>query len=248
MAFFRRLYRIILLVAWFVFIALLSIPQQFKGWEGRIKLSHLARLWARGIARITNLRIKVHGDVHGVQSGLVVSNHLGYIDVITHGTVYPSRFTSTTEIDRWPILGNFIALSQPIMVDRTSKAMSRKALRDFAKTMTRGMYLVVYPEGTSTDGKNGILPFKSTSFEAAVVGNQPVLPVLTRYGDLPGDATACWYGDMTLLPHLWQVLGFPSIEAELHFLPPIFPEGRSRKEMATYVHDTMEREYHRLFS
>jgi 1-acyl-sn-glycerol-3-phosphate acyltransferase len=109
--------------------------------------------------------------------------------------------------------------------------------------MKRGMYLIVYPEGTSTDGKSGILPFKSTSFEAALVGNSPIIPVITRYNEVPGRPTVCWYGDMTLLPHVWQILRFPSIEAEVRFLDPIMPEGRPRKELASFVHDVMVREY-----
>jgi hypothetical protein len=70
-----------------------------------------------------------------------------------------------------------------------------------------------------------------------------VLPVITRYRQAPGEPTICWYGDMTLLPHVWQVLAFPSIEAEVRFLEPIFPDGRSRKELASFVHESMSREY-----
>ena len=108
------------------------------------------------------------------------------------------------------------------------------------------MYLIVYPEGTSTDGKSGIRPFKSTSFEAAMAGRVPVLPVLTRYREVPGRPTVCWYGDMTLLPHVWQVLGFPSIDVELKFLPPIIPDRAHRKELASSVHRIMSAEYEKM--
>ncbi len=248
MAFFRRLYRIAALALWTSVLTAFTIPYRFGGWKGRRKISRIVHLWAKGVARILNLRIKTYGNIHDLPAGLVVSNHLSYIDVIVHGTVFPVRFTSTTEIAKWPVLGKIVDVSYPVLVNRESRPASRKASRDFAKTMKRGMSLIVYPEGTSTDGKNGILPFKSTSFEAAAAGNLPVLPVLTRYREPPGRPTVCWFGDMTLLPHMWQVLGFPSIDAELHILPPVSPEGRSRKELASCVYELMDREYRRIIA
>ncbi|MFH1877806.1 MAG: lysophospholipid acyltransferase family protein [Candidatus Omnitrophota bacterium] len=246
MVYLRCLYRITALALWLVFACLISVPYQFSGWEGNRKISRIVRLWARGVARILNLKIKKYGEMPSLQRGLVVSNHLGYIDIITHGTLFPSRFTSTTVIARWPVIGWIISLTRPVWVDRGYKPASKKASRDFIKTMRRGMCLIVYPEGTSTDGKGGILDFKSTAFEAAVSGNMPVLPVLTLYKEKPGEKTVCWYGDMTLFPHIWEVLKRPSIEAELYFLDAIFPEGRSRKELASFVHGRMSEEYEKL--
>ena len=246
MAFLRRLYRIIAIVVWFFVVSSMSIPYQFRGWRGRKKISRLSRLWIRGVARIINLRVHTHGNAREAEGGLVVSNHLGYIDILVHGMVFPLRFTSTTEIAKWPVLGPVIALTHPIWVNRESPSASKKAKRDFTKTMKKGLYLIVYPEGTSTDGKDGILPFKSTSFEAAVHGDMPVIPILTRYREVSGRTTVCWDGDMTLMPHMWEILGYPSIDAELYFLPPIYPEGRDRKELASYVRSVMDREYRRI--
>jgi lyso-ornithine lipid O-acyltransferase len=249
MAFFLRVYRITALIAWSFIAAVLSIPAQAQsGWKGIREVNRFAHLWNKGVARIINLRVSVSGDMPAVPGGLVVSNHTGYIDIITHGSVLPVRYTPKTDIARWPILGWYLGLSRPIWIDRGSKQASKKALRDFAKTMKKGMYLIVYPEGTSTDGKSGILPFKSTSFEAAITRDTPILPVITRYKEPSGRPTVCWFGDMTLLPHAWRVLGFPSIEAEMHFLKPIVPDGRPRKELASYVHGLMVREYKKIYA
>jgi 1-acyl-sn-glycerol-3-phosphate acyltransferase len=239
-----RAYRITALITWSIIIAVLSIPYRFiSGWRGVKKIGHYTYLWNKGIAKIINLRVKVSGAIPDVPGGLVVSNHLSYLDIITHGSVLPLRHTPKSDIAKWPILGWYIGLSRPVWIDRQSRQASKKALRDFAKTMKRGMYLIVYPEGTSTDGKSGILPFKSTSFEAAITGNAPIIPVITRYNEIPGRPTVCWYGDMTLIPHVWQVLRFPSIEAQVRFLDPIKPDGRPRKELASIVRDAMMREY-----
>ncbi len=246
MVLFRRVYKIIALFIWLGVVIILSIPHHFTGWRGRRKIVALQMLWMRGSVKIIGLRLHLHGEIPSISSGLVVSNHLGYIDILVHGSIFPLRFTSTTVIAKWPFIGQIIALTHPVWVDRTSKPVARKALRDFAKTMKRGMYLLVYPEGTSTDGKGGILTFKSTSFEAAVFGDLPVVPILTCYREVEGEPTVCWYGDMTLMPHVWQVLGMKKIEADVYFLPAVYPEGRSRKELAECVHEMMDREYRNI--
>jgi 1-acyl-sn-glycerol-3-phosphate acyltransferase len=244
MVFFRRIYRITALIAWSFIMAVISMPYQLTGGWSRIKsVSRLVHVWNKGVARIVNLRVNTIGDIPRLKGGLVVSNHLSYVDIIAHGSVLPVRYAAKSDIAKWPVLGWYLNLSRPIWTDRESKQASRKAVRDFAKTMRRGMYLIVYPEGTTTDGKRGVLPFKSTSFEAAIAGKMPVIPVITRYAEVAGRSTVCWYGDMTLLPHVWRVLGFPSIDVTLKFLEPVLPATSRRKEFASSVHAVMSREY-----
>ncbi|MFH1996890.1 MAG: 1-acyl-sn-glycerol-3-phosphate acyltransferase [Candidatus Omnitrophota bacterium] len=246
MALLRRLCRIAALIVWAAVVAALSAPYRIRGgWKNIKEISRFTRLWSKGIAKIVNLRVTTSGALPR-DPGLLVSNHVSYLDIIAHGSVLPLRYSPKSEIKKWPVLGWYIGLSRPIWTNRRSKQTSKKILRDFVKTVRRGMYLIVYPEGTSTDGTNGILPFKSTSFEASIIGQMPILPVLTRYKKAPGQPAVCWYGDMTLLPHIWRVLGISSIEAELHFLKPIYPEGKTRKELAAFVHSVMAREYRRM--
>ena len=241
-AFFLRLCRITALVAWFLFIALISIPFHFAGQKGMKIITRISRLWSRGVAKIINLRVKTFGRIHADTAGMVVSNHKSYLDIIAQGSICLLRYSPKSEIARWPFIGWFIALSHPIWINRQSPHASEKITKEFAETIKRGTSVIVYPEGTSSGEKRGILPFKSSPFEAVCAENLPVFPVLTRYREIPGRPTVCWYGDMTLLPHVWQVLGFSFIEVELRFLPPVFPEGRTRKELANHVHELLERE------
>ena len=239
-----RVYRIAAILLWSVIVGLLTLPYQLiNGWKSIGRIAYFTHLWSGGIAKIINLRVKVYGRIPGAPGGLIVSNHLSYLDVIAYGSIFPLRYAPKSEISEWPVLGWYIGLSRPIWTNRKSRQASKKVLRDFAKTMSRGMYLIVYPEGTSTDGKGGILPFKSTPFEAAITKNSRILPALIRYNERIGEPTVCWYGDMTLLPHIWRVLKLRSIESELRFLQPVFPDGMGRKELAGYVHKVMSREY-----
>ncbi|MFH1791735.1 MAG: lysophospholipid acyltransferase family protein [Candidatus Omnitrophota bacterium] len=247
MIFFRRIYKLIAVNAWSAYCVVRTIPYRFRGWDGKKEIiARFGHMWARGMAGILNLRVRVFGDRSGIPVGLIVSNHLGYLDIITHGVVFPLRYVSKKEIAKWPIVGWIVKSSQSVFVDRASKKGSRQALRDFAKTMKHGIYLIVYPEGTSTDGENGILPFKSTAFEAAIYGDMPITPILTLYKEKRGRDTVCWYGDMTFFPHFWRVLGLSSIRAEVHILPVYYPGSKSRKEAANDLHDLMDKEYRKL--
>jgi len=238
--------RITAMLPWSVFCALLTIPVHIQGgWSAARNVSHITRLWASGIAGIAGLRVTVSGSTNAARSGLLVSNHLSYLDVLAHASLLPIRFTPKKDIAEWPILGWYIGLSRPIWIDRRNKSGSADLLKEFAETMKHGMNLIVYPEGTTSDGKHGIMPFKSTPFEAAVAGGYPVIPMLIRYREREGKPTACWYGDMTLLPHVWKILKSVVTEADVAILPPVDPSGKSRKELSSEVHEIMSREYRR---
>lgn len=239
----RRIYRIIAIHIWLAFVVTLSMPFQFLGWPGTRVVWRIVHLWNKGLARILNLRVEISGLPPNGIAGLVVSNHLGYIDVVTHCSVIPVRYTPKLDIAKWPFIGLVVALAHPVWIDRQSRLAALQIAEQFADTIKKGVNIIVYPEGTSTDGKHGILPFKSAAFEAAAACDLPVIPVVTRYREAHDRMTVCWYGDMEFLPHVWEILGFSSIEAEMKFLPTIFPQGRSRKELSTHVHEVLDAAY-----
>ena len=241
----RRTIRILLLILWMPFTSLLGIIMGFGGWSGIKRVTIISRLWGWGISKIIGMEIKVHGDPKKVEGGIIVANHQSYLDVIAHAAVFRIRFAPKVEISSWPVLGWILAISRPIWVDRKSKQSSQKTLEEYRETLEHGINLIVYPEGTSSDGK-GILPFKSTPFEAVAPGNFKIYPVLIRYIQKPGEPTLCWYGDMTLPPHCWYMLGVPSIKVEINIMEPLFASGKNRKELAVFVHDHMENEYRKL--
>ncbi|HCE45424.1 MAG TPA: hypothetical protein DET40_17940 [Lentisphaeria bacterium] len=245
MTFLRRIIRFPAILVWFAITGIYALFIGFGSRKGIKRVTKVAMLWGAGNARIINMNIKVVGDPHKIEGGIIVSNHLSYLDILAHAAVFRLRFTPKADIARWPFLGWFIYVSRPIWVNRESRQESHLTLRKYKETLEDGINLIVYPEGTSSDGK-GILPFKSTPFEAVVSGNFKIHPILTRYVRKPDEPTLCWYGGMTLVPHCWYVLGRKSTEVEIHILQPILSNGKNRKELARFVHDYMEKEYEKL--
>lgn len=207
-----------------------------KGWHSVKILSHLARLWTRGEALIFGLKIKIHGNAKG-HTGLIVSNHVSYMDIFLLGSVFPLRYAPKDDIRTWPILGWALGLSKPIWINRSSKHSATKVLHDFKNTIANGINLITFPEGTTSSGKTDLLPFKSTTFEAAISGGFSVYPVILKYED---DSIA-WYGDGDpLLIHAWKVLSKRRINADLYILDPIVPEkNANRKDFCSLVYQEM---------
>ena len=107
------------------------------------------------------------------------------------------------------------------------------AMRMMEDKIYSGVNIVMFPEGTTSDGKQ-IKPFKSSLFNLPACRNFTVSPVSIRYTGIDGKYatpemldTIAWYGDMQLVPHFWNLLGLQSIEAALHFNPGIVPADDS---------------------
>ena len=118
-------------------------------------------------------------------------------------------------------------------------------MEEFVDTLKMGYELVVFPEGTTTNGLHGLVQFKSTPFEAAIKAGLPIKPVLIRYIDDDPDSI-CWYGDMTFPDHAWRFLGKKKIKAELHVMDIIPVNTSDRKALSRTAWELMDREYRSL--
>lgn len=247
--FFRKIFRIIRLLLWLPNVGLRTVfALRGKTPDERVQTaSRYTIQWAAGIRDIMNVHTHIHGDLPESKGVLLVSNHLGYLDIIVHASFMGVRFAPKKEIRTWPILGPYLGLSQPVWIDRKNKTKSQETLREFEKTLELEVPLIVYPEGTSTDGLHGLLPFKSTPFEAAIKDNRPIQPVITRYKVPEGFMNPAWFGDQELLPHVWELLGIPEFHADVYLLPLIYPnQFADRKQLAEAVREKMLELYLRV--
>jgi len=99
-----------------------------------------------------------------------------------------------------------------------------------------GALLVLFPEGTSSDGR-GVLPFKSSLLEP-LVGRTECTVAHLRYalGDGNVAAEVCYWRDMTLLPHLLNLLTKTHVAADLR-LARVDTCGLDRKALAVVLRD-----------
>ena len=151
--------------------------------------------------------------------GLVVSNHTGPFDILVNASLFPVRFAPKKELKYTPFIGQVVALSRPVWIDRKNPRMSAIYAEEFSETMKHGIAMLVYPEGTSTDGKHGLLNFKSTPFAAALECSGNILPTLLFYRQRGGgDFNAAWFDKSPFAFHVWQVLGQRGTDVDVHIL------------------------------
>lgn len=237
---FRRLIRLALLLPWLIWMAVVSFHIAYRRdrWSSIKGMAGQIRKWGRGLLWIFNIKLTVHPENAEYKGGLVVSNHMGYVDIFVHSALCGMRFCPKSDVRSWPVLGWYAELTHPIWIDRRSRIKSKEALEEFCETLRHQVPLIVYPEGTSTDG-NQVLPFKTSSFEVAAAGGFPIQPIVTIYRVPEGSDSPCWYTDIGIIPHLWQLVGIPEIKCDVFVLPQIEAAGRTRKEIAELTHKTI---------
>ena len=145
---------------------------------------------------------------------------------------------------RFIIFQNFRNFLQPNTFQRIRPTAANQRDRlQFRDTLRHKVPLIVYPEGTTSDGRSGLKEFKTTPFETVCGTDIPIQPMISIYRVQEGDMHPAWYGDATFMPHLWAILGNRRSTADVYILPLIYPEGRNRKQLAKAVRDAMLKAY-----
>ncbi|GBQ16259.1 lysophospholipid acyltransferase family protein [Swaminathania salitolerans] len=255
----RAVRRIFLSCLWTL---LASIPQRILlRRRGAAKIVFARFYWAT-ICRILGLKVTLIGEPAGtirdgqaVKNGerpiIFVANHSSWLDIAVTGGVLPTVFVAKQQIADWPIIGTLARLGRTIFVSRQRNNTGRE-LQAMTDRLTNGDNLILFPEGTSTDGTH-VLPFMSSFFAVAKPSRvdptlptppsvliQPVSIVYDRLDGLPvGRArrtALAWYGDMELAPHIWSVTQWRSLGATVILHPPVDPaDFPGRKELSGAV-------------
>lgn len=184
-------------------------------------LARMARRWARGMGRLVGMRVRIEGPVPQPPFFLV-ANHLSYVDIVLLMSQVDVVFVAKRELARWPVVGYLTRLVGTIFVDRTSRRDVIRVLDAIDEGMGRGIGVVVFPEGTSSDG-GGVSRLRPALFEWAVRSGSPVRVATIRYqtpaGAPPARDVVCWWGEMSFVPHVLELCRLPGFEATLSFEP-----------------------------
>lgn len=189
----------------------------------------VARMFLRGCLTVTGLRLNVLGH-RDPSVALYAANHASYLDIPVLGALLSGCvFVAKREVAGWPLFGFLARLARTEFVSRNGPDAKRQQRR-LAKRLARGERLILFPEGTSTNGTQ-VRPFKSALFAAldGTAADARVQPVTIAYarrrdgGPLtePERDQFAWYGEMTLAPHLWNVFGIEGCEVDVVFHPPL---------------------------
>jgi 1-acyl-sn-glycerol-3-phosphate acyltransferase len=197
--------------------------------QARDQRFRIVRWWMRKLLAILRVQVNITGVPESAPA-LLVANHISWLDIPCLLGSTGATFVSKREVADWPLIGSLAGCSGTIFLERGHGAAA--AIARMFDVLTARQCVVVFPEGTSTDGSR-VLPFHPRLFEAAIAAAAPVQAVAIRYPRPMIDAPRIEFvGDDAFVPHLWQLLAAREIVAELIFFPARASGHRSRRELA----------------
>jgi len=156
-------------------------------------------LWARAVLRSLGLRIEIRGEPQDA-SPLWVCNHLSWLDPLVLLSLRPMGALAKSEVAGYPIVGRASRKLGLAFVDRQDPVSRAAAVVRLVTELRKGKPMLLFPEGTTTDG-HGLAPLQEGGLRAAFRCGAAVQTFRLSSED-PGYP---WLGEETLLPHLMNL-------------------------------------------
>jgi 1-acyl-sn-glycerol-3-phosphate acyltransferase len=217
-----------------VWITLLQWPM-LRFYRGRY--SFIApRWWQAAATKIFGITIRVHGTPYEAKQTLYIANHISYIDIPVMGSLVRGAFVARADLAGWPLFGFLATLQQTAFISR-DKNNARQEKENLERLIAEGKNMILFAEGTSTDGTN-VLPFKSSLFALVYDENGKALDLMVQpvtisvasvdgrpveRGPGPIRDSFTWHGDMTLGPHIMARAAGTGAVVDVTFHPPYNP-------------------------
>ena len=205
-------------------------------------------VWMQWMSRRFLALLHCNVTVSGVMPtrGLIACNHLGYVDILVIGSLCPAIFVAKSDVQDWPVFGWLASRAGTIFVSRQEPTKVAAQLREMESPLSEGYPVVLFPEGTSSDGST-VLPFRSSLFESALRTGCPITPAAIGYELSDGDVgrEIAYWGDLTLISHLINLLSKKSFRARLA-LGPTRDLLTDRKSEAKLIHLEVSEIHHSL--
>ena len=163
---------------------------------------------------------------------LFVANHTSWIDIELLHSQRAACFVAKAEIARWPLVGWLAASGGTIFHRRGSNHSLATVMQLMVERLQEGRSVAVFPEGGT--GHNGVLKvFHARIFQAALDADVAVQPVALRFArNGKRIVDAGFREEENFMQNLLRMLGGASMDAEVHFLPPIPATADGRRRMA----------------
>lgn len=194
----------------------------------------LKQRWSRQLLQVLGVRLEVSGPM---PRGLVVSNHISFLDIYAINAAAPAAFVSKDDVLDWPIIGWLCRHTETLFLARGSRQAAQRTREALVAHLSAGHLAALFPEGTTSDGHT-VLPFHGALFQSAIDAGVPVSPVALRYRDEqhnPSPAPA-YIGDIGLGQCLWSIASSTNLVVEVHLLPGHDSHETDRRHLAAHCH------------
>ncbi len=242
------IFLVLLFIVAFLFLRLF-LPASLRAfWASRV-----LHIFNKIVVLLLGIKVKVSGKKYlkGARGVFLVSNHLSYLDGVIASSILPFVFIGRADLRHWPLFGLLSTFAETVFVNRANKNKLRRDIKKISWLLSRGVNVILFPEGTSSDGK--LLPFKSNFFQAPLSVGSPIICLAIEYRRVNNEPLNArnkdlvyWYGDMNFFPHLLRVLSLKDIEVKVRIFPPlnifsqVLHHSQARKKLSQACQEMIE--------
>lgn len=172
------------------------------------------------VLRRMGVAVRLNGRLP--ERGVVISNHLGYLDIVALAAIHRCVFVAKSEIRGWPFMGWLTAMAGTVYVERGRGGAAERVKMATQSTADAGLPLVFFPEGTTSLGET-VLKFHTGLLMQAIEAGQPITAAHIRYRLTEENdpnlslADVCFWDNTPLATHIFRLLAVRGIEIEVHF-------------------------------
>lgn len=203
---------------------------------------HIQKLWSRQLLAIFNIGIQIEGQQPARREDgcLIVANHVSWLDIFVLNAIHPSRFIAKSEVRDWPIIGWLCKRTGTIFIDRGLRQNTSLINTRVSYLLGQGVYVALFPEGTTTDGKQ-VGHFHSALIQSAINVHAKLCPIALRYQGDDGELStaAAFTGDTTLIQSIWKILRGGHLNALVVHTPTLMPAVENRRALARAAQDAI---------
>ena len=226
------LYRACRLASHLVYGTILAV---FYPGLSQARQRRILRGWSKQLLSILNIRIMTEGEpVTRAEAGcMLIANHTSWLDIFVMNAVHPVRFIAKSEVLSWPVIGWLCQRTGTIFIQRASRKHTAEINLQISSLLTQGICVGLFPEGTTTDGKQ-VGHFHSALIQPAIDAGAKLCPIALRYQHLSGKTStlAAFTGEMTLISSIWQILRGAQLNAVVAFIPEVTAIDTNRRVLA----------------
>lgn len=199
-------------------------------------LSRARKLHRLCISLLSHLNVRTVVEGCLPERGLLVTNHVSFLDIMFLGALRPMIFVSKSEVAHWPLVGPIASGAGTLFVERSRRADVSRVNQALQRALNEGVLVALFPEGTSSDGSS-VLPFQPSLLQPAVDAKILVTPAHLEYTDVDGCRAddIAYFGDRDLLPCLLALLQRKETIATLRCGHSISAEI-GRKQLSAELH------------
>jgi 1-acyl-sn-glycerol-3-phosphate acyltransferase len=233
MALFRRPFRLARMLL-HVFAGIWQAAVMFQFYSSTQR-DRVISSWSARLLEIIGVRLKAGIPPEFDHGALLVANHVSWLDIFVIHAAKRVHFVSKHEVRSWPVAGWLAHRAGTLFIQRAKKHDTARINDEMHALLQDGAWVAVFPEGTSSDGRQ-LRRFMPSLFQPAVKENLPVVPAGLRYQTPEGRhcQAAAYIDDMSFGKSLWQIVGEPEIVARLDFGRPLKNSDRRALAESAY--------------